>query len=639
MRCVVGALLYASLLVFFSGRCAAEKSIDYSVQVTASIEESPARITLHWAPDSCCNPESYTVSRKSVTDSAWGKSVVLPGAASEFVDHNITIGARYEYQVVKTTPKYNGYGYICAGIKAPLVDQRGRILLVVDNTYAADLAAELARLEEDLVGDGWLVSRFDVARTDSVLSVKERIKARYYQDPTQTKALFLLGHVPVPYSGDIVPDGHAPDHQGAWPCDGFYGDMEGVWSDNIVSDTRATDPRNRNVPGDGKYDQSTFPAPIKLMVGRVDLSKMPGRLSFAGEPTFPSELELLRNYLNKDHEFRQKQFDLPRRGVVGDYFGVRDGEAFAASGWRNLSGFFSPDSVSTIGEEGLWIPSLTTNAFLCAYGCGPGSYTSIGGLGNSDKYHDGVTTELYRHDAKAVFTMLFGSWLGDWDSEDNFQRAALALPSYGLTCVCSGRPHWFMHHMAMGDPIGYSTRLTQNNGPNGLYRNQQNNCAQSIHIALMGDPTLRLHTVAPPSSLTCATGDHASLTWEPSSDEVVGYNVYRAKNPGGPYSRITSRPVTVTALLDNTGSVGDSYMVRAVKLEKTPTGSYYNASEGVFFYGGTSQIASGSTKLPVTPDARLRAASEHVANAQITPTGASTNGLAPANSAGSGGGQ
>ena len=45
-----------------------------------------------------------------------------------------------------------------------------------------------------------------------------------------------FGHVPVPYSGDIVPDGHMPDHVGAWPCDGFYGDMDGTWTDNAVND-------------------------------------------------------------------------------------------------------------------------------------------------------------------------------------------------------------------------------------------------------------------------------------------------------------------------------------------------------------------------------------------------------------------
>src|SRR5207244_9976551 len=225
------------------------------------------------------------------------------------------------------------------------------------------------------------------------------------------------------------------------------------------------------------------------------------------------------------------EFELPRRAIVGDYFGVRDGEAFAASGWRNLSTFFTPANVTTLTDRGTWIPTLTTNACLWAYGCGPGSYTSIGGLGNTDKFDDGVTTEMVGHDVKAVFTMLFGSWLGAWDSEDNMQRTVLALPSYGLTCALSGRPHWFMHHMALGETIGYSTRLTQNNGPSGLYQNQMNSCAGQIHIALMGDPTLRMHMVAPPMDLKeNSVANGLNLNWKESSERVVGYHVYRAKD-------------------------------------------------------------------------------------------------------------
>src|SRR5207244_5851132 len=140
--------------------------------------------------------------------------------------------------------------------------------------------------------------------------------------------------------------------------------------DNSVNDTGAADARNRNVPGDGKFDQSTFPAPLKLMVGRVDLANMPGRLTWGGPATFPSEVELLRNYLNKDHNFRHKLFDLPRRGIVGDYFGVRDGEAFAASGWRNLAAFFGADNVSVLPNQGTWISTLNSNSYLWAYACG-----------------------------------------------------------------------------------------------------------------------------------------------------------------------------------------------------------------------------------------------------------------------------
>jgi len=52
------------------------------------------------------------------------------------------------------------------------------------------------------------VIRHNVSRTAAVTAVKALIVADYNADPLNTRALFLLGHVPVPYSGSINPDAH-----------------------------------------------------------------------------------------------------------------------------------------------------------------------------------------------------------------------------------------------------------------------------------------------------------------------------------------------------------------------------------------------------------------------------------------------
>src|SRR6185369_8466456 len=210
---------------------------------------------------------------------------------------------------------------------------------------------------------------------------------RYYADPQEVNCVFLFGHVPVPYSGNIAPDGHDPAHQGAWPCDGYYGDMDGVWTDQTVCETRASDPRNRNIPRDGKFDQSTFPARLKLMVGRVDLANMPGRMTVAGASTFPSEAELLRNYLKKDHEFRTGYVSVPPRGTLGDNFGSHDGEAFAASGWRNFAPLLGSGNVTTLREDECWISALSADPCLWSYVCGPGTYDSLDSPGAINLRH------------------------------------------------------------------------------------------------------------------------------------------------------------------------------------------------------------------------------------------------------------
>jgi len=589
----MGLLLFAAAAQMVLG---VEMTWEFSVQVSATVQASPGRITLNWPQDQYMLPNTYTVYRKAPSDTSWGTGTTLPGTATSYVDEKVIVGTPYEYQIVKVTSQYTGYGYLYSGVNVAMTDNRGKLLLVMDNTYADALTNELALLQQDLVGDGWSVIHLDVGRTDSVTSVKDKIKAQYSADPVNVKCVFLFGHVPVPYSGDIVPDGHIPNHQGAWPCDGFYGDMDGTWTDNTVNDTGADEARNHNVPGDGKFDQSTFPAPIKLMVGRVDLANLPGELWYGGPTTIPSELNLLRNYLNKDHRFRTRQFNLPQRGLVGDFIGERNGESFAASGYRNFSAFFGAENVTNVQTQGAWTPLLKTTPYLWSYGCGAGSLASVAGLGNSDSYHNLITSELYTNDIKSVFTLFFGSWLGDWDGKDDIMRCVLALPSYGLACAWSGRPHWFLQHMGLGETLGYGARLTQNNGNNGLYQNEINPAAGQIHIALMGDPTLRLHVVAPPTQLSAVnTGNAVNLSWTASTDPVLGYHVYRASSANSSFVRLTTSPVNGNSYVDATGAAGGRYMVRAVTLQTSPSGSYYNPSVGAF----ATASNSGSVPPPI----------------------------------------
>ena len=543
----------------------------YSVQVSASVQSSPPRITLSW-PQDPYGANSYTVYRKSKDASSWAGGTTLSGSATSYVDNNVASGASYEYQVVKSASLgYTGYGYIYAGIDVPLVDSRGKVILVVDSSQAASLATELSRLEQDLAGDGWTVVRRDVSRTDSPANVKNVVKSAYSADPANTKAVFLFGHIPILRSGSLNVDGHQAR---SMPADGFYGDMDGSWSNP------------NNIPSD-----------IDLMVGRVDLFNMP----VAGR----SETELLRNYLNKDHNWRQKRLNVPRRALIGNRFGDFNGEAFAASGFRNLEPFVGPGNIVLANEQDgapesqKWTSMLSGGGYLWAYGCGGGSYTSMSGLGTHGTYKDAWSSDITAGDAKAVFYMMFGSWLGEWDSADNIMRAALATSTMGLTCSWAGRPHWYYHHMGLGEPIGHSARLTQNNS--GLYRNQVNLHQRGVHIALMGDPTLRMHIVAPPSSVTAApVAGGARLNWTASAESVLGYHVYRASSPAGPYSRVTSSLVSGTTYNDTSAGAGThTYMVRAVKLESTPSGTYFNASQGAFSNGTVGGGGGTDTTPPV----------------------------------------
>ena len=100
----------------------------------------------------------------------------------------------------------------------------------------------------------------------------------------------------------------------------------------------------------------------------------------------------------------------------------------------------------------------------------------------------------------------------------------------------------------------------------------------------MGDPALRLHPFAPPFALLALTNASGGtdLSWNAASNQVLGYHVYRAPLPSGPYSRLTTSLVAGNGYTDAAESSERFYMVRAVRLENSSSGSYYNPSQGAF---------------------------------------------------------
>jgi hypothetical protein len=532
---------------------------NYTVQISAVVQTSPPRITLAWPQDDF-GAVRYTLYRKAKEAIAWGAGVELPGTATNYVDTNVTIGGAYEYQIIKeATLGYIGSGYIYGGLRAPLIENRGKVILVVDDRHVVVLSNELARLQSDLVGDGWTVIRHDVSTNDTPWNVRSLIVADYNSDPANVKTVFLFGHVPILHSGNLDYDGHLAR---AMPADAFYGDMDGDWT------------------GSPNY----LPSDVELMVGRVDMFDMPGRYALV---PWPGEVELLRNYLRKNHEYRQKLITVPHRALMGDRRGAEEGRATAASGYRNFqpllgSGSVVQANIDNASEPAVrWGPMLAADSYLWAYGCGAGSPSGIGYLGTNGPYNDLYSIDVVGGDAKAVFVMLFGSWFGNWDGTDNFMRSFLATSSLGLTCSMAGVPHWFVHHMGLGETIGYGTRLSMNNST--LYQSESNHFPRAVYISLMGDPTLRMNPIAPPSAFTATAFGGVTLTWQPSPDPILGYHVYRGPTPKGPFVRLTAVPVSANTFTDSPTSPNTyTYMLRAIALETTPSGSYSNASQGVF---------------------------------------------------------
>ena len=552
---------FTLLLIFLSTYfelAFAQVSADYAVQLTASLSASPPSITLHW--NQYQGALSYLIYRKPEGSFAWGIPIAtLSPDSSSYTDTNVALDSLYEYRVLRNGNGISADGYITSAIMLHPQEYNGILLLLVDASIADSLQSELYRLMKDISNEGWSIKRIDVSPTDSVSAVKALIEAEYNANP-ELKSLLLFGHVPVPYSGELNPDGH-PDHLGAWPADGYYGEMDGDWTDDYVDISTASRPENWNTPGDGKFDNTNFPDYIDLEIGRVDLYDLPSFTS--------SEIQLYRQYLNKDHDYRTGNLVVQPRGLIDDNFGAFGGEAFASCGWRNFIPLLGDSSIN----EADYFTTLSQTSYLWSYGCGGGWYQGAGGVGS--------TTDFANDSVKTVFTMLFGSYFGDWDNSDNFLRAPLASKGYTLTNCWAGRPYWFFHYMGLGKNIGYCAKLTQNNS----YTYTANYGTYWVHIALMGDPTLRMNIIKPAANLELAQnlGDQAvGLYWDASPDNVLGYYIYRSTSEFGKYERVSDTIVTAQPFIDYPDSTSTYYyMVRAIRLELTPGGSYYNLSPGI----------------------------------------------------------
>ncbi len=592
------------LLLCAIGHIGAQSSQDATVPLTATVNLSPNSITLNWPNPG--NADLLILRRtKGQAGNQWVQVMFdTSSALTTYTDNiGIVLGQTYEYVIQRNT-NLSAFGYAHVAVRAPVVDNRGKILIILDSVTADALGVELVRMKNDMRGDGWVAIPEKIGPSATVQSVKAKILAAYNADPQNLKAVLLIGNVPIPYAGNANWDGH-PEHAGAWPADSYYAELNGNWTDSGVNNTTPARAANVNVPGDGKFDQSIIPSAVELQVGRIDFRRL-------NAPAFgePDAIGLIRRYLDKNHAWRTGAYTVQNKALVDDNFGYFNGESFASDGYRNAYPLVGQSNV----VSGDFFGNSANDRWLMGYGCGGGNYQGAGGIGSSSNF----ATET----VNIVFSNLFGSYFGDWDFETNpFMPSALASRGGILTCSWAGRPHWFNQALASGETIGFCHKETQNaQFNNGFFQSLVGE--SGAHTALLGDPTLRAHVVAPPTDLVvenaCAG---VQLAWNAPSETVDGYHIYRSQSNDGPYARISTNMVTETSFYDGNAAADTLfYQVRAVKTQVTPGGGIYlNNSVGpiahlvhapatppsITVQGGTLTCASFSVDLSVTSNTQI----------------------------------
>jgi hypothetical protein len=443
-----------------------------------------------------------------------------------------------------------------------------------------------SQVKQDLVGDGWTVYRYDAPRHNfsnpAYTTTLQTTLKNVITNQTSAKGILIIGHVTIPYSGINPPDLHGSgngDHQGAWPADMYFGQSNSTgWTDtaNILN---TINPDNANAPTDGKFDQDVAPGlPMGLFVGRVDFAGLP---SFNPSGDLGVEIAMLQSYFTKAHNYRMGAMPFGNRGIVYDdaFFTLAPKPSVTTqciyeNAIRNFAAFY-PNGISNLDVGDPYFQK-SSRSYLWGFLSGAGQKNRIG-----DAYPALWPASFLEHtsadlqsgtpggaQAKVGFYMLLGSFFGDWNMTDDFMRGTIAS-SNGLACVWIGSSptQWKFHGMGLGETLGDGLLATVNNN---LANGDQRTCN-----TIIGDPTLRLTMITPPTIQT-ASASSGFLSWSPGAAST--FNVYGASTTSGPFTFITSATSTSTTIPAN--SRYPVYMVRGAQTVTSGSGSYVNLSQG-----------------------------------------------------------
>jgi len=559
-------------------------------RMSAAAGTAPPSLNLMWV--SATNLLS-DIQRREAGGGTW--SWLEPAFGTNYSDKAVDIGKRYEYEVNTGYAAPSGIEekigqYVTAAVAGEAIESRGKLILLVDETMATPIQADLNLFITNLVGDGWQILRKDVPRhiNDYSLStsyltnhynitnhIAPFIRSNYTQFTTNIKYIVIVGHVTVPYTGTFADDGHySPGgahgaHQGAWSADNYYGDVDGNWTDALTI-TGSSYAFNKNYPNDGRFDQDYIPAngsgekKLEIPVARIDFSRL---ANFSD-----SEAVLLGKYFKKNGDYRNGARTFLPQAMAAEYspFPTIIPQQTATE----LVSKSAPLAQTQIGDV-----FTSTASFLFGVQSGPGFFDRINdafaNMHTTQDFANGTTT------TNCAFYYLRGSYFPDWNTENNLLRGLLGTANGGLGAVATFRAKsWRGDGLAVGLSIGNEMRTVVNEvAVNGWI-------FSSRYIQFLGDATLRYPVLPPPVAVTRSiTNNKVALHWAAPAGLTPLYHVYRsAEGILGEFTRLTPEPITATSYIDATPTVPSSlYMIRALQPVTTGGGTFTNISQGIFF--------------------------------------------------------
>ena len=569
--------------------------------VSASVTENPASVLINLHDSAQNTSQNYTIKKRPINSQNADWVTVasnIPATTTSWTDTNVTLGSAYEYQISRNTGSQIATGYVTACIRYDQSDYKGRMILVIDNSFLTSLATEIAQLKKDLIYEGWFVEELYVNRASTwetepeIITIKNQITTIYNNAPTNDKPkhLFLLGHIPVPRSGQgaFAPDGH-DENKGARGADCYYADIDGVFTDVATYNPGNIDSKAINLPNDLKWDQDFIPSELEMAFGRVDFADIVG--------SSQTELQLLQSYLNRLHNYRVVASGHDMGNKTAFNFGYDNSNDGSYRSLIPLSGVNNVYQYSGTTIFPLWVNQT-------------GSYQVF--MQNVEIPHpvawddNGMNSTIFSSDQ---------SYWGYWDDANNSWgvghiRNLLSKPTKCLGILYTTSAVNLFHQTGMGETMGWSIkRIMDHNQTNNLYQKPEQDYDTwefwgRTHLQYHGDPTLRLNQVIPPTNVQVGLNNGHLITWNASTDSnIVGYHVYRSYSENGPFVRLTSAPIMDLSFTDgDLTTVIRYYLVKAIKLETTGSGTYLNPSIGTMATNALNVASFSENSVQVFPN-------------------------------------
>ncbi len=448
-----------------------------------------------------------------------------------------------------------------------------RLCLVVHSNVLSEISSELDRFQDDLRADGFapLLYRYD---SGSAVNLRSYLAGLHAGEGSLEGAI-LIGNIPyiVYEMTNRFQDSCVPEDFEDFPCDVFYMDLNGSWTDS-----------NSN----GKYDTHSGDKAVEIWVARMRASNL---------DNLGWEHDLLKAYFDKNHAYRSGRLRPDRRALV-----------YVDDDWAAYSGSTDAENLSRLYGDGHAIGvvdldrtlasdylSRMTNRYELMFVRSHG-YP----LGHSFNDGAGVYEYVYSADYRArtppaLFHSLFVCSGSDY-SEYGYLAGTITFnhTNSGLACWGSTKTGgmlddvYFYQELAAGQPLGRAFKTWYNT------LQAYNACwfgSWFYGMIIIGDGSLRLNRTDPaPTNFTVAAGV-AATQW--------------AAIQGGRYRLQGNDDLRRPAWSNVSGVVtAAGYAISVADSLATPPGRVYRLAQDLSW--PSNLLRNFSFEQPVSTDSRAR---------------------------------